>query len=374
MPRLATLRNFTFGIASLGFLASCQVTGGTGTSDASVTRSGPAPSVSRLSFNGLGNCQVGLKGVPAPWLLIDPKEEYYGATSDPMSKSLDGYADAVGRLAAAAFRSDAAKEQLRSAIIGWARSNAMQWPSGWNNGPDSGPATVFFTTHTMVPVAVAYGEHRELFSLEEQAVVESWMKRLVDRTGNNEQMSRWSVDNKGYLWASFAMTYGIIAEDQSYVRRATRIYQGAIRAMRSDGSLPNDSGRGGSAIHYTNKAIASLVLTAELAAGQGVDLYGYSAGGKTIHTAIDFLLRATQQPSLIAGYAAEDTGASFRGFDANNQKVDWVRTPSASWGLFYAKRFPQMATTQQLRRVSSYVRSPRAEVDAPSAGVARCLA
>jgi hypothetical protein len=187
-------------------------------------------------------------------------------------------------------------------------------------------------------------------------------------------MRGWSVDNKGYLWASLAMAYGIIAEDDAYVRRATGIYQGAIRAMRSDGSLPNDSGRGGSAVHYTNKAIASLVLTAELAAGQGVDLYGYASGGKTIHTAIDYLVRATQQPALIAGYAAEDTGASFRGFDANNQKLDWVRTSSAAWGAYYIKRFPQLSTAQNLQRVSSFLRAPRPETDAPSGGIPRCLA
>lgn len=352
------------------FLSACQTT----TTSADVTRSGPAPSVKLLSFNGLGNCQVALRAVPAPWLVVDPKEEYYGATNDPMSDALDGYADSIGRLAAAAFRSDSAKAQLRNAILEWAQSNAMQWPADWNSGPDSGPATVYFTTHTMVPVAVAYGEHRNLFSADEQATIETWMKRLVDRTRNNERMRRWSVDNKGYLWASFAMAYGIIADDEAYVRQATRIYQGAIRAMRSDGSLPNDSSRGGSAVHYTNKAIASLVLTAEFAAGQGVDLYSFSSGGNTIHSAIDFLVRATRQPALIAGYAAEDTGASFRGFDANNQKVDWVRTSSAGWTAYYLKRFPEMSTAQGLRSISSFARIPRAEVDVPAGGVGRCLA
>lgn len=291
-----------------------------------------------------------------------------------MSEALDGYADAVGRLSAAAFRSEAAQQRLRNALLSWAQQNAMQWPRDWNSGPDSGPATVYFTTHTMVPVAIAYGEHRDLFSAEEQVVIEAWMKRLVDRTGNNERMRRWSVDNKGYLWASLAMAYGIIADDDAYVRRATRLYQGAIRAMRSDGSLPNDSGRGGSAIHYTNKAIASLVLTAELAAGRGVDLYSFSAGGNTIHTAIGFLVNATRQPALIASYAAEDTGASFRGFDANNQKLDWVRETSAGWTAYYLKRFPEMTTSQGLRSISSFARNPRAEVDVPAGGIGRCLA
>ncbi|MBQ2259875.1 MAG: alginate lyase family protein [Loktanella sp.] len=357
-------------LAVLTSASGCQETGGA----AVVTRSVPAPSVALMSYDGLGNCAVALRPVPAPWLVVDPKAEYYGATSDPMSDALDGYADAIGRLGAAAYGSTTAQAALRVAILSWAQADAMRWPTNWNDGPDSGPATVYFTTHTLVPVVIAYGEHRALFSATEQMLIEAWIKRLVDRTGNNEWMRRWTLDNKAYLWGSFAMAYGIISDDEAYIQRGVRIYQTAIRGMRSDGSLPNDSGRGGSAIHYSGVAIASLVLTAELAAGRGIDLYGFSAGGRTIHTAIDYLLDATADPRLIAGYAAEDTGASFRGFTPTNQKRDWVNTPAGSWGSYYIKRFDGTPTATRLRAAAPIVRSPRAESNGSAGGVARCLA
>lgn len=362
---------FMVAAASLA-LSACQTT--TEGSATVAKRTVPLPSVPLMSYNGLGTCAVSSRSVPAPFLMVDPKDDYYGATSDPMSEALDGYADAVGRLGALAFGSGAAQARLRSAILSWAQADAMQWPRNWNDGDDSGPATVYFTIHTLVPVIVAYGEHRALFSAEEQVTIEAWMKRLIDRTGNNQRMRDWSVDNKGYLWGSAAMAYGIVTQDQSYIRSGTRSYQTAIRNIRSDGSLPNDSGRGGSAVHYTNKAIASLVLTAELAAGAGIDLYGFEAGGRSIHSAIRFLLDSTDNPRLIAGYAAEETGRGFRGFDPTNQRLVWMRQSDASWGLYYTKRFSGTELANRLRSTSSFVRAPRPETDAPAGGLARCLA
>lgn len=369
MPKTHALLAFVAMAALVGCEEAAPVQG-----NALVARSVAAPSVPLLSYNGRGNCNVALRSVPAPWPVVNPKAEYYGATSDPMSDALDGYADAIGRLGAAAYGSASAQATLRGAVLSWAQADAMRWPANWNSGPDAGPATVYFTMHTLLPVVIAYGEHRDLFSAEEQVLIEGWMKRLVDRTRNNEWMPRWTLDNKGYLWGSLSMAYGIVADDDTYVRNGVRVYQTAIRGMRADGSLPNDSGRGGSAIHYTGVAIASLVVTAELAAGRGIDLYSYNAGGRTIHSAIDFLLAATTNPALIAGYAAEDTGASFRGFSPTNQKVDWVNTTAGSWGSYYVKRFSGTPTANRLRDIAPIVRAPRAESDGPSGGVARCLA
>lgn len=103
-------------------------------------------------------------------------------------------------------------------------------------------------------------------------------------------------------------------------------------------------------------------------------MYGYSSGGRDIHHAITFLMDATEDQSLIAGYAAEDTGASFRGFSPTNQKVDWVQTNAASWGHYYLKRFSGTPIADRLEGMSIFLQAGRAESDAPSGGVARCLA
>lgn len=202
------------------------------------TRTVAADSVALLSYDGIGVCSAPLGLPPSPWQTVDPKEEYYGATTDPMSDALDGFAEAIGYLGATAFTSDRSREALRASILEWAAADAMQWPRDWNSGSDSGPATVFFTTHTMVPVVIAYGEHRGAFSLEEQVTIETWMKRLVDRTGNNERMRRWTLDNKGYLWGSLALAYGIIADENAYIQRGVETYRTAIRASGPTAAFP----------------------------------------------------------------------------------------------------------------------------------------
>lgn len=360
------------GIAAILALAACEAQAPR--DEVAPQRATAAASARPLSWDGIGRCNIGLPAVPAPVQAVVMRDEYYGSETDAMSRALDGYAAAISALGAAAFTSDPAEARLRDALLSWARADAMRWPANWNSGDHSGPATVYFTIHTMLPAAVAYGEHRDAFSAAEQAEIEGWMKRVVDRGGSNSWMREWRLDNKKYLYGALSMAFGIAADQPSYINRGADIYRTAIRGLRPDGSLPGDSGRGGSAIHYTNAAIASLIVTAEMAAGRGIDLYGYRPGGRSIHSAIDFLLDATENPSVIVPYARAETGAGFRGYSATNQRRTWVRQPDAAWGYYYLKRFAGTPTAERLRAMSPFLRRGDNSSSPIAGGVPLCLA
>ncbi len=170
------------------------------------------------------------------------------------------------------------------------------------------------------------------------------------------------------------MAFGVVVGEKRRINKGVSIYKSAIRGMRRDGSLPNDSERWGSAIHYTNVAIASLVVMAEIAANQGVDLYGFKAGQKSLDHAISFLIEVTQNPILITGYAKRGQGTgSFRGFTATNQKNDWHSKYGAFWGHYYIARFPKSVTARNLNQVSSILRSGRSEAQNIIGGDPRCF-
>ncbi len=58
--------------------------------------------------------------------------------------------------------------------------------------------------------------------------------------------------------------------------------------------------------HYQGFALQPLVVIAELATRQGVDLYAYSANGHTLRDAIVFFGRAVDDPSLILPYTPDE--------------------------------------------------------------------
>jgi hypothetical protein len=64
---------------------------------------------------------------------------------------------------------------------------------------------------------------------------------------------------------------------------------------------------------YSNADLIHLTSIAEMAATQGYDLYTMSVNGKSLETAIEFLLNAYQNPALLAQYSKAGGGSCFDG-------------------------------------------------------------
>jgi poly(beta-D-mannuronate) lyase len=59
------------------------------------------------------------------------------------------------------------------------------------------------------------------------------------------------------------------------------------------------------ATHYQGFALQPLVLIAQFAVRQGIDLYSYRAHGRTLRDAIVFFGRAVDDPALIKPYTPD---------------------------------------------------------------------
>lgn len=122
------------------------------------------------------------------------------------------------------------------------------------------------------------------------------------------------------------------------------------------------------ALWYQRHAVASLVVIAEIAANQGVDLYSYRVGQRDLHTAIRFLVDAIEQPGLVQPYAGTGeqdlTFLERRGHDRNYM----------AWAEIYAARFPDRPDSARLlglvRRADANFRPM---IDDYSGGNTTCL-
>ncbi|WP_159082329.1 alginate lyase family protein [Paragemmobacter aquarius] len=337
-----------------------------------VQPAGASPLLSGASGSG---CSLSLTRVGTLPVVVNVPDAYTANTPDPVTDAMKAWAEAVMRLGSNAKQSADAREKLHAALMTAANSNALSWPSNWSSGRDRPPSVIYHTMETLFPAIVAYGQNRSAFTEQERDIFEIWAGSIIDRLGKTDKIRSWKTDNKKYQFGALSAAYGVITGKQKFLSSGTKIYKSAIGSMRKDGSLPGDTERGGSSLHYSNLAIANLVAIAEYASDAGLDLYAYQSGGKSIHLAIQFLAAAQNDPNLIAGYARRtDQGTgSFDGFSAEKQDRRWAQGPDVLWGYSYIKRFGKTETGQALLAASPFLKSGKGGVHQQSGGNTRCF-
>ncbi len=150
-----------------------------------------------------------------------------------------------------------------------------------------------------------------------------------------------SCCNNHRAWRGLqAAIVGVVAGDDRLFRYGVGAYRAALAAMNPDGSLPHEMGRGERALHYQNFAVLPLVFIAEIAARQGYDLYGLKVDGRDLHLAVDFLLRALDEPEALRPYT--DTAQDLE-FIGRRNELAWLEP--------YHRRFPGPGTARWLARL-----------------------
>jgi len=113
--------------------------------------------------------------------------------------------------------------------------------------------------------------------------------------------------NNHHDWRALAATsIGVVNSDDSLFQFGVAAYKQAIAQLDTNGAFPLEMARHERAIHYQGFALQPLVVIAELATRQGIDLYAYSANGHTLRDAIVFFGRAVDDPSLILPYTPDE--------------------------------------------------------------------
>jgi len=112
--------------------------------------------------------------------------------------------------------------------------------------------------------------------------------------------------NNHHYWRALAATaVGVTASDDKLFRFGIQTYKQAIGEIDSSGAFPKEMARHENATHYQGFALEPLILIAEFATRQGIDLYGYHDHGRTLRDAIAFFGRAVDDPSLIKPYTTD---------------------------------------------------------------------
>jgi poly(beta-D-mannuronate) lyase len=147
-----------------------------------------------------------------------------------------------------------------------------------------------------------------------QERVTAWLDKVATKDIAQERPK--DTQNNHHYWRGLAATAaGVVAGDDKLFQFGIATYKEAIAEIDANGAFPKEMARHENAIHYQGFALQPLVVIAQLASRQGIDLYGYRANGHTLRDAIVFFGRAVSDPSLIKPYTDDAQKADFSGGD-----------------------------------------------------------
>lgn len=321
----------------------------------------PTPKNSDLCFRTALNYPGPLP--PVLEMPLDYAEMYVSQEAD----YLDRYAAFMNVLVARALVSDEMQERLKHEMLTIARTKPMKWP-------DKDNPQHHFEFITLMPYVVGYAHHKNSFTADERAEVEGWISSRLKLIGNS--LLDQKANNRVYHLGAIIAAYGYATSDPKLTRKAFNVYKTAIRYLRDDGSLREDSERGGSALFYTSSALSSLVTLADMLQSSGVDAYAYTHKGKSIHDAVGFLIAASNDPSLIYGYATQNDrqrNLAIPGYSPDNFDMTWKENDMFAWAHLYMARFPDHPNTAALLKMSKFLRGDRIGYVNSPAGHARCF-
>jgi poly(beta-D-mannuronate) lyase len=122
--------------------------------------------------------------------------------------------------------------------------------------------------------------------------------------------------NNHHYWRALAATaVGVVASDDTLFHYGIDAYKGAIDEIDPAGAFPREMGRHENAIHYQGFALQPLILIAEFASRQNLDLYAYQSHNRTLRDAILFYGRAVADPNLVKPYTSDPQNDTFHSND-----------------------------------------------------------
>lgn len=133
---------------------------------------------------------------------------------------------------------------------------------------------------------------------DQRSRIQQWLNQIAWAWTKDPDYGS-SVPNNHVNWAAAALLASAAAsQDRTLFERGTSLARRAIAQIGEDGSLPLELERGSKAIDYHIWSLEPLLIAAEIAAANGIDLY--AVGGGAVHRLARFTRDAMLDPELVA--------------------------------------------------------------------------
>ncbi len=150
----------------------------------------------------------------------------------------------------------------------------------------------------------------ETLDATEQKRVTEWLDKAAQKCVSQERPG--DTGNNHHDWRALAaISIGVTAGDDKLFQFGIATYKEAIAEIDANGAFPKEMVRHENATHYQGFTLQPLVLVAQIAARQGIDLYGFKANDHSLRDAIIFYGRAIEDPSIVKVYTSDPQKTEF---------------------------------------------------------------
>ncbi len=167
---------------------------------------------------------------------------------------------------------------------------------------------------------------------EQEKDIKKWLNNVANRVMEyvDSKQSRPDSDawNNHRYWAGFAVAAaGVATNDKREFEFGVQAYKAGVDQIQPDGALPRELARAGRALHYHLYALAPLIMMAELAEANGIDLYSQDHGA--IHRLVQLCEAGLANPEIFA----KATGVP-------QEVPPDISGAEIGWAVPWVKRFP----------------------------------
>ncbi len=292
-----------------------------------------------------------------PPVLTAPIDTSRGA--DKAYNHVDDYFREAGKTCFAGDH-DACRD-IRDYALEWAESGKPEMP--WTTLAEwRATMTVNMRLTGPMMAALAIAQAEKPLPPDAAEKVLAWLKSKVDEFSHDLRGDgyydfdtgsvRKAAHNHAVQSSAAAMSYGALAGDDGYFETGIEQWHLTLDSMREDGSLPIETRRGAKALYYHGRTIAGLVMLAERARAQGIDLFRKAPKpGKSIHQPVKFFIDAIEDPKIVFPYAKENRSPGTRKHYTDQYLGGLGST--MGWVASYMREFPGHENTRRLRGLRS---------------------
>lgn len=198
-----------------------------------------------------------------------------------------------------------------SQLDAWAQAGALidydpkAWSQSW-----------FQAEWTLASAGVTASALRQDTHLDraQQERVANWLRRAAHQLISYEKPGE--LGNNHHYWRALAaISIGVLSNDNDLFRFGVDTFKQAVSQEDANGAFPLEMARHENAIHYQAFALQPLIMIAEFATHQNVDLYSYADHGRTILDAVVFLGKAMADPNVVKQYTNDEQKLHFSAGD-----------------------------------------------------------
>lgn len=222
-----------------------------------------------------------------------------------------------------ANRSHAEAACAEAQLDAWAQSNALL-----NYDPKDFSQSWYQVEWTLSSAAITQSVllNDSALNPAQTARINRWLNAVAHKLISFEKPGE-AGNNHHYWRALAAAAAGVVSGDDALFTFGVQTYKQAINQLDPSGAFPLEMARHERALHYQAFALQPLIVLAQLAGRQQVELFGFTAHGRSLRDAIVFFGRAVDDPALVTPYTTEP------------QLRDFAAGDFAPF-VIYAARFP----------------------------------